>query len=390
MTLAEPGGPATTTRLRDRVVDQLRSVRTVERAALEAIDAALEADERRGADGTGTDAAALTPDVLAALRAHRQVAERHSSLLGDRLRELSATEREPSEGVGAALRGAAPEDRDPVTALGEVALLAQISITSLELGERLAEVAGDRATVEVARRCRAGEEDAAAKLRDEVGENRMILLERSTGAQVAERLGDQLQVVYALECTTLEMTDAVLAASRYRRLGGRGQSGDAVLRKSIDMFRAELLDVFRAHRDLTDRHAVLLRARLEELGRTPSARPAGGGGAAAALVAADLGGRDFVTAVRDASVLAQVSIVSLELAERLAESVDDAETAELARECRASEQEIAARIRDAFKHVLSLTLLAQRMHPSRRGSGPGLTSEAESGAAVDEPLLGLA
>jgi len=214
---------------------------------------------------------------------------------------------------------------------------------------------------------------------------------RTTTTRLRDRLSDQLQAVYALESAALQMSDAVLAAARYRRTDGPRRSTDALLSKSIDIFRAELLDVFRAYREATDRHARLLRARLEELGRTPSVRPAPGGGAAAALAATDLGGRDFVAAVRDASVLAQVSITSLELVERLAEAADDTRTVDLARGCRAGEEEIAAKIRDALKHVLSLTLLAQRMHPSRRASGPGLTSETEeSGAPVDEPLLGLA
>jgi ferritin-like metal-binding protein YciE len=72
-----------------------------------------------------------------------------------------------------------------------------------------------------------------------------------------------------------------------------------------------------------------------------------------------IGGQNHGASARDAFVFEHLEIASWELLEQLAERVGDQETAELARDCRAEDDEMAALIRRNFPNVLSLMLASE-------------------------------
>jgi ferritin-like metal-binding protein YciE len=122
----------------------------------------------------------------------------------------------------------------------------------------------------------------------------------------------------------------------------------------------ELKGMFRRHKEETRRQQQRLRERLRALGGT---RPAAVGKDLAAIAAAQVKGvgdvlrsDKAVQNARDAYVTEHTEIAAYELLERLAERAGDGETAEVARENRAEEEAMAARISENWDRFLDLTL----------------------------------
>jgi ferritin-like metal-binding protein YciE len=130
----------------------------------------------------------------------------------------------------------------------------------------------------------------------------------------------------------------------------------------------ELAAMFRRHKEESRRQLERLRERRAALGRgvgLSSARKD-----LAAIAAAQVKGvGDVLRAdkgvqnARDAFVTEHVEIASYELLERLAERAGDPETAKVARESRAEEEAMAARISASWDAFLDLTLREQGLLP---------------------------
>nr|MBA3328770.1 DUF892 family protein [Solirubrobacterales bacterium] len=83
-----------------------------------------------------------------------------------------------------------------------------------------------------------------------------------------------------------------------------------------------------------------------------------------------LGGQNHGANARDAFVFEHLEIANLHLLEQIAERVDDRETAQLARACRADDEEMAATINRNWTNVLSLTLASRGLPTFRAQDGP--------------------
>ena len=169
----------------------------------------------------------------------------------------------------------------------------------------------------------------------------------------------QLQAVHALKAGALRMFDPMLAAVAAER------DGDAMA--EVADLLGRMHGVFSAHRDVTARHAGSLAERLAQLGSRP-ARGKLAGMSAGATARARLGGlrgQDYGANARDAFVFEHLEIPALHLLEQVAERAQDALTAQLARACRADDEEMAATINRNWANVLSLTL-ASRGLPTLR------------------------
>ncbi|MDQ3865143.1 MAG: ferritin-like domain-containing protein [Actinomycetota bacterium] len=130
----------------------------------------------------------------------------------------------------------------------------------------------------------------------------------------------------------------------------------------------ELADIFRQHKEETRRQQQRLRERRATLGRglgLSSARK----DLAAIAVAQVKGVGDVLRSdkavqnARDAFVTEHAEIAAYELLGRLAERAGDPETANVARENRAEEEAMAARIAENWDEFLDLTLREQGLMP---------------------------
>ena len=175
----------------------------------------------------------------------------------------------------------------------------------------------------------------------------------SDAAALRPKLIEQLQTLHATKAAALRMFDVMLGAVRKQRdAGGLPEVQDLLER---------MTKAFGGHEEETREHERRLRARLEALDASPS-RPRELGLGAAALVRANLGrigGQNHGANARDAFVFEHLEIACWELLEQLAERTGDAETAELARSCRAEDDEMASMIRRNFTNVLSLALASE-------------------------------
>jgi len=175
------------------------------------------------------------------------------------------------------------------------------------------------------------------------------------GGQVIRRL----QAVHALKAGALRMFDPMLAAVAAER------DGDAMA--EVADLLGRMHGVFGAHRDATAAHAARLAERLAQLGSRPARRKLAGmsAGATARARLGGLGGQDHGANARDAFVFEHLEIAALHLLEQVAERAQDALTAQLARDCRADDEAMAATIDRNWTNVLSLTL-ASRGLPTLR------------------------
>jgi ferritin-like metal-binding protein YciE len=174
----------------------------------------------------------------------------------------------------------------------------------------------------------------------------------SEGESMADRerlrrkLAEYVEYVHALEQNVLLQLDSL----------------------TINTRDPELADIFRQHKEETRRQQQRLRERRAVLGRglgLSSARK----DLAAIAVAQVKGVGDVLRSdkavqnARDAFVTEHAEIAAYELLERLAERAGDPETANVARENRAEEEAMAARIAKNWDEFLDLTLREQGLLP---------------------------
>jgi ferritin-like metal-binding protein YciE len=120
----------------------------------------------------------------------------------------------------------------------------------------------------------------------------------------------------------------------------------------------EITEMLRHHKEETERHEQRLRERLDALGAGTSTRKQAQTIATALMkgaadqVRGDQAGKN----ARDGYVSEHMEIAAYQLLERLAERAGDTETAEIARQNRADDEEMARRIDQSWDRTLELTL----------------------------------
>ncbi len=189
---------------------------------------------------------------------------------------------------------------------------------------------------------------------------------------------EQLQTVHALKAGALRMFGPMLAEVHK-------QKEKQALPEVQDLLE-KMTSAFGGHEGTTREHERRVRARLRALGAGPS-KPRELGLSAAALLRGHLGrigGQNHGASARDAFVFEHLEIASWELLEHLAERIGDAETAELARECRADDDEMAALIRRNFPNVFSLMLASEGLPTFRESERAGDGEAQQAEASADE------
>jgi ferritin-like metal-binding protein YciE len=179
-----------------------------------------------------------------------------------------------------------------------------------------------------------------------------------------EKLLDYVQDAHALEHNVLNMLDSMIANTK----------------------DPQMLQLLRQHRAETEQHEQRLAQRLQELGKGTSAM----GEATAAIsswfkamgdaMRADKPGKNQ----RDGFVTEHVEIAAYELLERLALRAGDQRTAEIARQNKRDEYEMARRLNDTWDRAIDLTLLEAGIDRDNTGAQTGSfgerTDAAERGA----------
>jgi ferritin-like metal-binding protein YciE len=151
-----------------------------------------------------------------------------------------------------------------------------------------------------------------------------------------EKLVEYLQDAHAMEQNTLQMLDSLIASTK-----------DSLVKEDLQL-----------HRQETERQIQRLRQRLEELDEGPSGLKDIGARASTMpkglfdQLRGDQPGRN----ARDAYMTEHLEIAAYQLLERVAERAGDTRTAEIARQNRAEEEEMARRIDTAWDRVVELTL----------------------------------
>ena len=178
------------------------------------------------------------------------------------------------------------------------------------------------------------------------------------------KLVGQVQTLHAMKSGALRMFGPMLAAVRRQR-----ESGDL---PEVEDLLDRMLKAFGGHREKTVTHERRLRERLAQLGAEPSRIRTIGMGTAATARAhlGAIGGQNHGANARDAFVFEHLEIAGWELLEELAERIGDTETAQLARECRVDDDEMAATIRRNFANVLSLMLASDGLPTLRPAEEP--------------------
>ena len=126
----------------------------------------------------------------------------------------------------------------------------------------------------------------------------------------------------------------------------------------------EIEEMLRHHKEETERQEQRLRERLDALGAGTSTRKEAQTIAAALMkgaadqVRGDQAGKN----ARDAYTTEHMEIAAYQLLERLAERAGDTETAEVARQNRAEEEEMARKIDANWDKFLDLTLAENDIH----------------------------
>jgi ferritin-like metal-binding protein YciE len=154
--------------------------------------------------------------------------------------------------------------------------------------------------------------------------------------KLQEKLADYVEDAHAMEQNDLKMLDSMIATT-----------DDPQTREMIENHKRE-----------TEQHERRLRERLDDLGRGTSARKQAQAVGAALLkgmgdkARGDKAGKN----ARDGYTAEHMEIAAYQLLERLAEKAGDGETAEVARQNRADEEEMARRIDQSWDRTLDLTL----------------------------------
>ena len=157
-----------------------------------------------------------------------------------------------------------------------------------------------------------------------------------TQDQLHEKLLDYIEDAHAMEQNVLQMLDSMIATT----------TDD------------EILQELEHHKMETERHELLLRQRLETLGRGTSMRKQAQtiGTAVVKGMGDQIRGDKAGKNARDGFVTEHMEIAAYELLERLATRAGDEETAEIARKNRADEEAMAQKIASNWDKFVDLTL----------------------------------
>ncbi len=154
--------------------------------------------------------------------------------------------------------------------------------------------------------------------------------------KLQQKLADYVEDAHAMEQNDLRMIDSMISTT-----------DDPQMKEMLETHKRE-----------TEEHERRLRERLDAMGRGTSARKQAQAVGAALLkgvgdvARGDKAGKN----VRDGYTAEHMEIAAYQLLERLAEKAGDTETAEVARQNRADEEEMARRIDQSWDRALELTL----------------------------------
>ena len=151
-----------------------------------------------------------------------------------------------------------------------------------------------------------------------------------------QKLADYIEDAHAMEQNDLKMLDSMISTT-----------DDPQVKEMIEH-----------HKRQTQEHERRLRERLETLGRGTSTRKQAQAVGAALLkgVGDQARGDKAGKNARDGYMAEHLEIAAYELLERLAKKAGDQETAEVARQNRSDEEEMARRIDRSWDRTLELTL----------------------------------
>ena len=151
-----------------------------------------------------------------------------------------------------------------------------------------------------------------------------------------QKLADYIEDAHAMEQNDLKMLDSMISTT-----------DDPQVREMIEH-----------HKRQTQEHERRLRERLETLGRGTSTRKQAQAVGAALLkgVGDQARGDKAGKNARDGYMAEHLEIAAYQLLERLAKKAGDQETAEVARQNRSDEEEMARRIDASWDRTLELTL----------------------------------
>ncbi len=154
--------------------------------------------------------------------------------------------------------------------------------------------------------------------------------------KLQQKLADYIEDAHAMEQNDLKMLDSMISTT-----------DDPQVREMIENHRKE-----------TEEHERRLRERLDAMGRGTSVRKQAQAVGAALLksVGDQARGDQAGKNARDGYMAEHLEIAAYQLLERLAEKAGDRETAEVARQNRADEEEMARRIDQNWDRTLELTL----------------------------------
>jgi ferritin-like metal-binding protein YciE len=154
--------------------------------------------------------------------------------------------------------------------------------------------------------------------------------------KLQQKLIDYIEDAHALEQNVLRMLDSMISTTD----------------------DPEITQMLRHHKEETERQEQRLRERLDALGAGTSTRKEAQTIAAALMkgVADQVRGDQAGKNARDGYTTEHMEIAAYQLLERLAERAGDRETAEVARQNRAEEEEMARKIDANWDRFLDLTL----------------------------------
>jgi ferritin-like metal-binding protein YciE len=154
--------------------------------------------------------------------------------------------------------------------------------------------------------------------------------------KLQQKLADYVEDAHAMEQNDLKMLDSMISTT-----------DDPQTKEMIENHRKE-----------TEEHERRLRERLDALGRGTSVRKQAQAVGAALLkgVGDQARGDKAGKNARDGYMAEHLEIAAYQLLERLAEKAGDTQTAEVARQNRADEEEMARRIDASWDRTLELTL----------------------------------
>jgi ferritin-like metal-binding protein YciE len=154
--------------------------------------------------------------------------------------------------------------------------------------------------------------------------------------KLQQKLADYVEDAHAMEQNDLKMIDSMISTT-----------DDPQMKEMLENHKRE-----------TEEHERRLRARLDALGRGTSARKQAQAVGAALLkgvgdvARGDKAGKN----ARDGYTAEHMEIAAYQLLERLAQKAGDTDTAEVARQNRADEEQMARRLDQSWDRTLELTL----------------------------------